>query len=151
MRRSSELSELVSRNMPGVVSEFTGPLARMLISARDACGGDLEKFLVLLVISLRSSIHPEFKSMTPPPGPLGTALPSFGINVASIAASTGIPKETVRRKVDALAETGWVVREGGEIKPTPAGYIEISPVRDEIVKMYVGGYRAIERLLSKGS
>lgn len=42
-------------------------------------------------------------------------------NALSIAESTGIPRETVRRKVNKLIERGWVVRE-------PSGHLYVSAV-----------------------
>lgn len=40
-------------------------------------------------------------------------------NISSIAAATGLNRETTRRKINQLVEAGIVVREGGSVSLTP--------------------------------
>ncbi len=42
-----------------------------------------------------------------------------GINAASIAASVGVPRETVRRHLADLTKEGWLVKEGGDYRAGP--------------------------------
>lgn len=89
-------------------------LIRHLVACRQVCDGDLDLFLVLTIIGERS-----FSARN---APLGMSLEDFAqrpvstirpeaINLQSIADYSGIPRETVRRKLAALVERGWVRRD----------------------------------------
>lgn len=85
---------------------------RFVLAAREQTGGDLDLWVVLSVIASRNMETPEFRSATveglrAPPESMFGLRPT---NIRSIAASTGIPKETVRRKVLELVKRGWVTR-----------------------------------------
>jgi len=89
-------------------------LARHLIACRAACDGDLDLFLVLTIIGERcftpqhapeTMSHSEFIER-----PVATVAP-VAINVQSIADYSGIPRETVRRKIDILIDKGWIRRD----------------------------------------
>jgi hypothetical protein len=84
----------------------------LLVSLRRQFDGDLDRMLVLAIIgsrtlargrtadlSLAKFIDGE-RSDTPPP-----------INLQSIADYSGIPRETVRRKLLALEHSGWIRRD----------------------------------------
>ena len=117
-----------------MAADVLDPLVRFLHIARRTCDGDADKFLVLTVIALRTTQHPDFRLMTPEQIATGQApiLPSLGVNIRSIAESLDIPKETVRRKVQDLVAAGWIVREGGGLHITQRGCRDLSPVRDEL-------------------
>lgn len=97
-------------------------LTRHLIACRDALDGDLDLFLVLTIIGERSfstgnvpeaMTEEEFRA-----SPVSAVTPA-AINLQSIADYSGIPRETVRRKVAALIARGWVERgEGGLLAVT---------------------------------
>ena len=81
--------------------------------------GDNDKAMILLAVV---AICGERLTRTELPEPLrsvATPLPpgvAAGCNVASIAAATGLNRETTRRKVNALLESGYLARSGdGEI------------------------------------
>ena len=84
-------------------------LARLLVTLRDDFDGDLDAMLVLLTVSLgtaRSNWHDIL---------LGQAVEAAVMrvtNTLSIAQATGIPRETVRRKLDAMEAKGWIARDG---------------------------------------
>jgi hypothetical protein len=96
-----------------LISSFTVPLMRDLYSEFD---GDMVQIIVLGEIALRNvsrffdrsaSVVPEHwlddnrerrKFMQP-------------CNALSISEATGIPRETVRRKVNLLIEKGWLIRD----------------------------------------
>jgi hypothetical protein len=86
---------------------------QLLIQLRDRFDGDLDLVLVLAVIGSRtqperwSPALTELGKMTRVNGREGTQL---AINVQSVADFCGIPRETVRRKVNALQDRGWVTR-----------------------------------------
>jgi len=88
-------------------------ITRLLITARRTFGGDLDLFLILAIIGDRSfsarKADPRlsFDSWQAHDRPL---VAPEDINIRSIAHFSGIPRETVRRKLDILIERGWVSR-----------------------------------------
>ncbi len=131
------LKHLLANHFPQIAAEVLDPLVRFLHVARNLCDGDIDKFLVLTVIALRTSQHPAFRAATPEQiaGGQMPIFPSLGVNVRSIAESLDIPKETVRRKVQDLVAAGWIVREGGALHLTQRAYRDLAPVRDELESM----------------
>lgn len=95
----------LERNFGRLHALHVAALARHLIECRRACGGDMDLFLVLTIIGERtfspgmvpdSMTHADF---------LGGSVRSFepmAINLQSIADFSGIPRETVRRKIEQL-------------------------------------------------
>jgi DNA-binding IclR family transcriptional regulator len=73
-------------------------------------------------------------------------LPSLGTNVASIAATLGIPKETVRRKISELIEAGWLVRRRGRLYLTAQAYRGLVPLRDRLMVFTVRCWEIVSRL-----
>ena len=107
-------------------------LTQLLIAAREAFDGDLDMFLVLAIIGDRT-----FSSQKADPkqdfhswqrqGSLLVA--PQDINVRSIAEYSGIPRETVRRKLSVLMEKGWVIRNDDNIlAATPKARHELEPL-----------------------
>lgn len=145
---ASEAADLVRRNVFAVSGELTEPLLNVMIVMRNLCGGDLDKALMMLMVTVRSSTHPDFRALMS--GQVQSdaepVLPSFGTNVSSIAASIGIPNETARRKMHELIKAGWVVRHRGRLKYTPTGYAAVAAAREEIIRMYAKGHEAIGKL-----
>lgn len=99
------------RIWPLHVQEFT----ELLIDLRRHFDGDLDLMLILALIGSRTApasrldgvSYAEFAEK-------GAARADFGaapINVQSVAECSGIPRETVRRKVQKLEELGWVERQ----------------------------------------
>lgn len=86
--------------------------AELLVALRRHFGGDLDRMLVLAIIGARTLAwgriegmsYERFRSLNRPfsePAP---------INLQSVADYSGIPRETVRRKVHDLERLGWVIR-----------------------------------------
>jgi hypothetical protein len=89
-------------------------LIRHLIECRRTFGGDLDLFLVFSIIGERSftprnvpesMTEQEFRA-----SPVSTVQP-VAINLQSLADYSGIPRETVRRKLAALIDMGWIERD----------------------------------------
>ena len=84
--------------------------------------GDLTLVIVLAEIAHHSS-DPHFprgsgSGVTLPPDDEVGALPSC--SAYSLAAATGLPRETIRRKISRLVERGWVEKTGrAEFRLTP--------------------------------
>lgn len=91
--------------------------ARLLIMLRDSFGGDMDAMLVMLTLSLgvdrsgwSEALFTQFDNTTEQ-----VRL----TNTMSISMASGIPRETVRRKLDVLQKRGWVTRdEAGNWTPT---------------------------------
>lgn len=87
---------------------------KLLIQLRKAFDGDLDLMLVLAVIGDRTrpdTWQPEpisYRQITRRKGEEHLQVP---INIQSVADYSGIPRETVRRKVLVLQEKGWVERD----------------------------------------
>jgi hypothetical protein len=84
----------------------------LLVRLRRQFGGDLDRMLVLAIIGSRTLArgridgmsYDDFMALDRPddePAP---------INLQSIADYSGIPRETVRRKLRDLEELGWIIR-----------------------------------------
>lgn len=107
-------------------------LAKFLIACRRAFKGDIDMFLVLTVIGDRtfSQRHADpdldydaFKAGD------AQSTASLDINLRSIADFSGIPRETVRRKINQLVELGWVAKQpGGSLRATSKAKTELEPL-----------------------
>jgi hypothetical protein len=91
-----------------------GSLTKFLITCRKAFDGDIDMFLVLAVIGDRtfSQRHadPEMDYEGFQSEGAGQT-PALDINLRSIADFSGIPRETVRRKINQLVKLGWVKKQ----------------------------------------
>lgn len=125
----------------------SGALTRYMVECRKACDGDLDLFLIMAIIGERtfsaqhapdSMSHSEFVT-----GTVGKIAPQ-PINLQSIADFSGIPRETVRRKLELLIGRGWVQR--GE-----HGYVTATDVANqdlvELTSSTVRYLAAIEAML----
>jgi hypothetical protein len=99
---------------------------RILHHALATYGGDLDSIVVYLAVSCASVggalRDPRAAESPPPPGPMS---PHHyrPVSRRAIAASTGLPRETVRRKIAAFLERGVMVAEGGGVR-IPDGLLE---------------------------
>ncbi|MFM7028211.1 MAG: helix-turn-helix domain-containing protein [Chakrabartia sp.] len=95
-------------------AESVAALCTYLIDCRQFFDGDLDLFLVLMIVGERTfagrnapDISLDQWATTPV-----DAVKHEAINLQSIADYSGIPRETVRRKLDWLVQRGWVARDG---------------------------------------
>lgn len=124
----NDLLENFGRVWPRHVARLT----QFLIECRRHFDGDLDLFLMLCVIGDRT-----FAERNVPPDMTFDSwnaaevndIRSEDINVQSIANFSGLPRETVRRKLNTLLEKGWVVRdEKGYIRATEAAKKDLEPL-----------------------
>lgn len=94
--------------------------SRLLIELRSELGNDLDMVLILSVIAERHYAAMERSALSKSRS--SEALQWFGdcgINAHSVALYTGIPRETVRRKIKMLVERAWVECDThGNLTPT---------------------------------
>lgn len=147
---ASDLTQLVADNYPQIATDLLTPLLKLMQLSRDHCGGDVDKFLVLLVVALRTTRHREFAGYTPEQLASGEVkvLPGLGTNGRSIAASLGMPKETVRRRVCELVDAGWLARHNARLYFTAKGHQELAPVREQIERLAANNYDVVARLVA---
>ena len=95
-------------------------LLRILRLASDIFGPDLDRIVVYLSVVSAAGSHyqrnPELRARYADAEPL-PAEKLLGISRRAIADSVGLPRETVRRKIAALIAAGYIVEEGGLVKP----------------------------------
>jgi hypothetical protein len=144
-----QLQDEIEANYPAIAADLIEPVLLFMTVARDVLGGDSEKILLMLVIGVRTKQDPRFAKLTVEELDSGAVpvLPSLGVNVSSIAASTGIPKETVRRKVAELVDAGFLVRKGSDLRYTAKGYAAVARAREAIERLAARNYQTVSQLL----
>ena len=142
------LRRLVADNYPAIARGLLRPLLHFMSTSREACGGDVDKFLIMLVIAIRTTEHESFSTYSQAQLLSGEIpiFPTLGTNVRSIAESTGTPKETVRRKVGELIDTGWIAREGNDLRFTALAYQQLATVRVAIEDLAVSNFEVVSGL-----
>lgn len=145
------LTQLVADSYPQLAHSLLRPLLDLLSVSRQACGGDVDKFLIMLVVAVRTTEHRLFATFTQEQLLSGeiAVFPSLGTNVRSVAESTGVPKETIRRKVSDLIEAGWIVRNGNDLYFTAFAYQQLAGVRIAIEQLAVRDFEAIAELIRR--
>ena len=94
-------------------AESVAALCAYLVECRKFFNGDLDLCLVMMVIGERTFTHknaPDISYAQWADAPVGS-VKHEAINLQSIADYSGIPRETVRRKLDWLVARGWVARD----------------------------------------
>lgn len=113
--RDSAQGAFIRENFQAIWPVHLDGFTRLLVQLRKRFDGDLDLVLVLAIIGSRT--EPErwtssliaFEKMTQKDGREAVQFP---INIQSVADFSGIPRETVRRKVKVLQDKGWVARAG---------------------------------------
>jgi len=113
---------------------------------------DYESLMILMAIIviggeriLRAELEPELQSLEHlmPQEMVGKA------NLSSIAAATGINRETVRRKVNNLQKAGWLIRDKEGIRTVP-GVIPYQDLRNIIGAQLDALVRTVNQLTRLG-
>jgi len=144
---------LVAEAYPEIAAELLKPLLSLMRVWREIGDGDFHRVLILLVITLRTTMHRDFARRTQKELLSGVipVFPALRTNARSIAETVGVPKETVRRKVSDLIETGWVVREGGKLRLTALAYQQLTPIREQFQVLAVRCHEVISDLLERSA
>jgi DNA-binding MarR family transcriptional regulator len=141
----ARIRENYSRFAPALLSALTDYL---IVSRRQA--NDLDQQLVLLVIMLRSAMARGFAELPSEKvlaGDLET-LPTLWTNIRSIADSTGIPRETVRRKVNDLIKAGLVKRSGQLLTITPEAFPESRFATDKFIRLVAVSHVTVRQIVA---
>lgn len=126
-------------------------LARFLIACRKSFDGDIDLFVVLTVIGDRtfSQRHADpsldydaFKSGR------AHSTESLDINLRSISDFSGIPRETVRCKVNELVKRGWVMKQAdGSLLATAKARDDLEPLTHASIQYIAGMMRLFNELI----
>ncbi|HEX8569393.1 MAG TPA: hypothetical protein VF699_05650 [Caulobacteraceae bacterium] len=150
---NSAIVDLLLKEYTRVGSEIWTPLLDCLVSARSYFEGDLDLLIIYLLIGLRTLQDPrtlQLSLQAVAEGRVAT-LPSLFTNVRSIAASTGIPYETVRRKVARLVELGWVSRDDDKLALTVRALTEFTDLRAKLFELVTANHDTVSKLLKRAS
>lgn len=98
---------------------------------------------MVLVVALRTAPRQQFGRSADDAVDEDLVAPGMGTNVRSVADSLGLAKETVRRKVAELIETGWVIRRAGRLFLTSKAFHDLDPVRENIEHLAVRCYNLL--------
>ena len=142
------LLPLLRRQYAHLAKDFLGPMIEALNAGRASCDGDLDKLLIVLVVGMRTAEDKRILDVAWEEALSGAleAYPSLSTNVRSIADSTGIPRESVRRKVAALVETGWIDRDGHSLSITPEASRRLTDFRECLFQMALRYAQMIQAL-----
>jgi hypothetical protein len=138
----TELLDGLRTKDPHFEHALLNPRLGYLIAARAAAGGDLDQNIILLVIAVRAVEHPEFRSLSDKPEDIAM-FPSLGVNTRSIAESSGIPREMVRRKAVGLVRKGWIVRDGANLHFTGKAWEELATIRGARERLAIKYYELV--------
>jgi hypothetical protein len=144
-----DLRRLTAERYPAIAANLLSPLLQLLMVSRGRCGGDIDRFLIMLVVGVRTAQHPDFAKCDPEQLFSGDmpVFPSLGINARSIADSIGAPRESIRRKVGELIDQGWLFRQGNRLYFTAQAYRALAPVQEQIENLAILNYETIKALL----
>lgn len=102
----------------------------LLIECRRAFDGDMDQLVILSVIGERMLTQDRSRGLTYSEfreGKRGAGI-SRRINAQSIAGYTGIPRETVRRKINGLIDRGWVKKDDhGMLEVSLDATVDLAP------------------------
>lgn len=105
-------------------------LLRIVHKAVELYDGDLEDFVIFLAVlcaSVGAVVRDADLAASPPKGRVPVRY-YRGVSRRAIAASTGLPRETVRRRIASFIERGVLIEQGAYVR-VPQGLLEQSDHR----------------------
>jgi hypothetical protein len=144
-------SDLLSKHYGLIAKDLYTPVLDVFGAARSAFDGDVEKAVVLLEIAVRTLQLRSFAELDLQTVLSGTikTYPTVSTNLRSISDSSGIPKETVRRKVAALVKDGLILRHGNYLSLSATASPALTPIRNAVLKLAARNYESITGLQSR--
>jgi len=125
--------------------------AELLVTLRRHFGGDLDRMLVLAIIGARTLSRGRVDEMSydrfikldlPDDEPPTT-------NIQSVADYSGIPRETVRRKVNDLERAGWIIRtEKGHLVASAKAAQDLAPATEAAMRYLLTVVNACKEAMS---
>lgn len=144
---SDEAVSALQTSYAVVAKDLLSPVLHLFDIVHELFDGDFELFHIIGVIAARSADHPAMAEIAISSLENGDMdIPSLHTNARSVAASTGIPVETVRRKVLQLIDKGWISRNDHLLAFTPAGAQALTPVRQALIDQAAANYKTVSQL-----
>lgn len=126
------MDKVILENFGHIWPRHVLALTRFLIACRQNFDGDIDLFLVLCVIGERTFSQANVREGMTFEQWNSDAVKGIApenINVQSIADFSGIPRETVRRKLRVLIDKGWVSRDdNGFVRATRKAQEDLAPL-----------------------
>lgn len=144
-RRTAFLAERFTKDYPAFQYVFVEFLVEHLTDLSRTFGGDLQQMLLLALIGQRRlrairacSGHGD-----------GVAASQMSITASRLADVTGIPRETVRRKLALLRDRGWIEQaaDGSWSILASADGLDV-PARRDLAEQDLGVRRRVARLVA---
>jgi hypothetical protein len=142
--------ELLQTNFGTFHSWHVAALTRHLIECRKTFDGDMDLFLVLTIVGERTFTTGEVRSGMSREAFLNGSVSdtkATAINLQSIAEYSGIPRETVRRKIEILIQKGWVVRDSNKYLTATdkanANLRELTESSDRYIRVVLASWKAV--------
>lgn len=151
--RDTEQAAFIKTNFGTVWPVHLVGFTRLLVQLRKRFDGDLDLALVLAVIGSRT----QAEKWTPKLAELGQLTDrnevedkQLPINIHSVAEYSGIPRETVRRKVGILQQRGWVTRGAdGHLSVTRDAAPDLEDATGDTIAYLAALLKAIEEAQAK--
>jgi hypothetical protein len=100
--RAAEIERYLKDNFPIAYMRWLNFILEYLIVARRTFDGDLDALIILGVVGQRAHRSRMLGSQS------GASGPDLQTNASSISETTGIPRQTVRRKLADMEAKGWI-------------------------------------------
>ena len=130
--------DVLQANFGTLHARHVAALTRHLVECRRVFDGDMDLFLVMTIIGERSfTTHVAPDGMSREEFQSGSVRDreAAAINLQSIADYSGIPRETVRRKIEILIAKGWVERDDHKfVTATDTANAALTELTDSSVK-----------------
>lgn len=128
----------LKKSFGAIYSSHIKAFAELVITLRRDFKGDLDSMLILAVIGdrrLSRALSPDALTYQTIGHTKVVSAEKNVINTLSIAEYTGIPRETVRRKVATLITRGWVAHDqNGDLIPTKKAATDLATSTDATLR-----------------
>ncbi|PXW70411.1 hypothetical protein C7964_102297 [Loktanella sp. PT4BL] len=139
-------SQFIRNNFDKIWPVHLAGFTKLLIQLRERFDGDLDLMLVLAVIGGRTRPEiwkPQLVSAEEMTSSDSSYSSQYPINIQSVAEFSGIPRETVRRKVGILQDKGWVIRDrDGRLSVTDTAAMGLASETDSTIA-YLAALRTV--------
>lgn len=143
-QRAEYLADRFGEHYVGYQYVFVEFIVEHLTDLSRAFGGDLQQMMLLALIGQR-----RLRALREPEVPTFASTDQMSITASRLADVTGIPRETVRRKLALLRDRGWIQQRADgawSIIAQPDGE---SPVRRDLAAQHLGGRHRVARLVAE--
>lgn len=143
-RRVAQLVEQFSKSYPTYQYAFVDFIVEHLTDLSRSFDGDFQQVMLLAILGQR-----RLKVMSMAERPGCGPVPSASVSASRLADVTGIPRETVRRKLATLKDCGWIAQEpDGSWSLISDESGEDMPARRDLAELDARGRMRVARLVA---